>query len=139
MTAPVLRPFRESDRDFIEATWLRSYYQGAFTYLRPKISFETYIRGHRRVIQRLMPLCRIVVMADPEHLDTIIGWCASEPPVLHYMHVKELFRRNGFMQEMLKASELSLSDVVYSHVTKKFKDIVSKYPEASFNPWAMMR
>lgn len=138
--APLVRPFRESDRDFIEASWIASYRAHYINYVTPKISELVYYPRQRAVIKALItwPTTQIAVAVTPAYDEAILGWALSRGPVLDYCYVKESFRGIGIVHSLLSTLGLDLTSLTYSHVTKKWKEIMSRYPGTTYDPWAAM-
>lgn len=52
--------------------------------------------------------CRLLVLCFESTPDQILGWIAFEAPnVLHYVYVKQPFRRRGLATFLLNAADLS--------------------------------
>ena len=91
MALPIdLRPCSDIDTPFIFSSWLRSYASSAY-------GGDNYYKRHHQVIEQLMarPGVRMLAATPKEDPQTIIGWSAQEDSVLHYVYVKEAFRRMG--------------------------------------------
>lgn len=136
----VLRPFRAEDRDFIEASWIDSFKDGCVGFITPAVLASTYYPGQRYLVRRLTRHgATIWVAATPEYDDAILGWVvAQHPGVLHYVYVKTAFREHGIAKALLSKIGLDLATVTYTHVTKRGKDIIERYPGANFNPWILI-
>lgn len=135
----IIRPFRPDDRDFIEASWIDSFKDGCVSFINPAVTAGVYYPGQRYLVRRLtMPKAIILVAVTPDYDDAILGWVvAALPNVLHYIYVKTVFRENGIAKALLAKAGLDLATLTYSHVTRRGKDIIEKYPGATFNPWVL--
>lgn len=139
--AIIIRPFRETDRDFIEGSWMLSFRDGLIDYLQtPYVRRSVYYRGQRKLIHALMnrpgAVCLIAATADYD--DAILGWMLLEGEyVVHYVYVKDAFRGQGIARQLLASVNISEDDLVYTHVTKKVKDLLERRTNATFNPWLL--
>lgn len=69
----------------------------------PPISNSALCDGLHRRIEALLPRARVVGAVLPEDPDTILGFAVAgpDPAVLHWLSVKEAFRRHGIARAML--------------------------------------
>jgi GNAT superfamily N-acetyltransferase len=133
----VLRGFRAEDAPLVFSTWLRSY-QGAPAVRR--IPTQFYFEGQAGVIKRLIDRSAVSVACSPEDPDQIFGWiCMEEPdnsdPVLHYVHVKHVFRRMGVAKALL--AHLLTRPIFYTHHTIGFERLGLR--QATYNPYLIER
>lgn len=86
-----IRQARESDRRFVVNSWFQSYRPHA-----GDVGFDVYSKGHRAHIEDLFLACPPPAVAvAAEDPDTILGWSLSRGDHLHYVYVKQAFRRLG--------------------------------------------
>lgn len=80
----LLRPAATTDRSYVFATWMRSYW---LTQRNAGLSYEAYHAGQARRVERLwrstMVACR---EAAP---DTIHGWVCGSAGLLHFVYVPD--------------------------------------------------
>jgi hypothetical protein len=88
------------DHDFVYATWLRAFRTSAFAH---GIRTSVYFAGqHRRVATILARPGTTVLIAAPDGDDlTILGYAVIEGHTVHWVHVKEAFRRFGLARALL--------------------------------------
>ncbi len=126
-----LRPAQKSDEPFIYATWLKGLRFGNdwFELIDSTIYYENY----KRVIDVLLsrPTTKVTVSCLKEDPDVILGYCVSEPSTVHYIHVKEAWRKLGIANDLLP-KDLK----VVTHMTNQGKVIfVNKLKDIKFNPF----
>jgi len=115
----VLRNQRESDTAMIIDSWLRSGLQYpifATDVGRPPIRLKPphglLLSQNRNFLQKILTSSQVLVLADPEDEDHIIGWICTEmvnnglPACLHFIFVKFNFRKMGMGKRLLRESGL---------------------------------
>lgn len=88
-----LRIATSDDRARITKDWLVSYRD------RSRCTADVYFREHRKIIDRLYPLVRVLHRAGTE----IHGWICGEPGLIHFVCVPSELRRHGFARAMVAA------------------------------------
>lgn len=91
-----IRPATENDRRFVVNSWFESY--------RPHVDagFDVFAAGHRRHMDALFAVCPPPSVAcDLEDPDTIFGWALAKGAHLHYVYVKQPFRRLGVAKALV--------------------------------------
>lgn len=108
------RDMTESDRGWVFDSWMKSYLGSAEM---TRIDRDVYWAMYRPIVERLLGRSTVRIAYDAElGPDTILGWrcMAADEPVLHYVHVRGRFRRNGIARWMLDDVR-DLPDGIYSH------------------------
>lgn len=97
-----LDPNNSSEVGFVYKSWLGSYKNHADVapYSTYRATYQAYLD---RIIQR--ENCIVLLAVHPEHTDQIFGFACFErlSPVLHYLYVKEDYRRTGVGSDILEA------------------------------------
>ena len=98
MTPPIaFRPYNPtSDLPWVFASWLGS---ARWNDVVPA-HLQTSIRK-ASVHQLLKRGMKIVLAVNPDDHDQFLGFIAYEPGLLHYVFVKDLFRRSGVASSLL--------------------------------------
>lgn len=120
----LLRPAVEGDAGLIVSSWLKSYRAAKPPELedvRPAVYYAD--SGHHGVVLRALDRAGAVVAASPEHPDVIYGWACYEGAVLHYLYVKDLWRRKHVGQRLLA---LVADPLVVTHLTPAFRKLAGK-------------
>lgn len=102
-----IRPARAGDERLILSSWLESFRDCSRTAnLVPK---PFYFPLQREVSTALLRRGEVLVACNPMDADQIFGWAVVEriarKPVLHYVYVKQLFRRMGIASALLNAAD----------------------------------
>lgn len=132
------RPYVENDIPFIHETWRKNYYKGA-NYSK-HLSPQEFDAAHRPIRNNILLKrdATIIVAASKEDPDVIIGWIAVQKPLqskgmfLHYLYVKEEFRRLGIGSELVKRA-IPDEPVMFTHMTRKISFIRNMSPEKFMN------
>lgn len=130
-----IRADTEDDRNFILSSWLRSFRNNGDW---PRhIDSATYYANHQSIIQRLLVLCdvRVACAADDENL--ILGWCCVDGSIVHYVFVKEQYRKLGIAKALLSGLE---DKAEYTHWTRIIKDLdhAGKLLGLRYNPYILL-
>lgn len=95
-----------TDTAFILSTWLRSYVKA-----RPPqfMTRDLYYFEQARLIKQLLARSKVLVAADPEISDAILGWAVgdrwaepSDVSIVHYVYVKADFHGRGVGRALLQ-------------------------------------
>lgn len=122
-----LRDFKEGDRSFILATFLRGlYYGNEFFKLIPK---HVFMANYKHVAEALLSKNTVKVICLKEDLDVILGYSilSNDYQTIHWIFVKLAWRKKGISKSLLPQFP-----VCYTHFTtigrklveEKFKDVV---------------
>lgn len=128
-----IRPAHREDRPFIFSSWLKSYRDSL-----PLVWNGTYYAGQHSLIESLLDDDQTeIVVAGPVGDDlTIFGWAVRSKPstlrALHYVYVKEAFRRMGI------GAFLAGEFQVATHMTK-YGQLALKGRPVVYNPYLLMR
>lgn len=78
----------------------------------------------RRIDALIRRGSEVKVAIFPEDGDVILGWACAEPPsVLHYVYVKEVYRRQGVAATLLAACGLGAASVIVCTHWTKYADL----------------
>lgn len=98
MTPFKIRTLRPSDRALVIDSWKKSY-EGS-----PAVrgcDREHYRTEMNRSINRLLDKATVRLACDPNDEDTVVGWVAFTGRELHWGYVKEAFRTECKLADML--------------------------------------
>lgn len=121
-----LRPATAGDLGLVYSSWMRSYWDAKPASLAG-VPRELYFSdaGHHGVIDRLLrrPDAILSVACDTKDHDEIYGWACWSARALHYVYVKELWRRKGVASALVaKGPSLPVSHVTVAYL-KAFTSI----------------
>jgi hypothetical protein len=131
-----LRHTHAGDIAFIFNSWLESY-RGSLH--MKNISNTVYYAGHHNLIERIMKRSEAVIACNPEDQTQIYGYIVYEiitgVLVLHYVYVKQPYRKLGIMKQLLeKAGRKEKVAFVYTHETYSGSKLALKF-SAFYNPY----
>lgn len=119
------RLMNETDKNFVLSTWLKSYYESlkafdeylAFNKLKGFVypKDDIFFQGHQNKIKDKLKNAECMVCTAPDDDRQIIGWIVYEPTVIHYIYVKQVFRKYGIAKKLKSKVPTA---VKYSHHTK---------------------
>lgn len=119
------------DLPLVFSSWLKSYRKHAAT---QGLSNDVYFSGQRELIARLLQRATVRLLVSVEDPSHIYGWACTELsgglPVLHYVYVKQTYRRLGFARLLL--GDLLTTPVAYSHLGEFTGKLASG---SHFNPY----
>lgn len=129
-----IRPFGPDDVNFIMDFWLRTYYSKLTGY---KPSSKVFFSCHQKQIEKLnssgLINCQIACL--PEDENVILGFAVfGGDYTLHYVGVKESFKRLGVCKHLLRSIYKDRSEVTVSHWTKDIQYIQKIY-KVNYNPY----
>ena len=125
------RPVEAADAPWIYSSWLRTYERS----VRARDAGAAYWDGHHAAVAAVLqnPDARGIVAVVPESPGTILGWIVYEPNVLHYLHVKDGFRRAGLGRALLQGA---MPVGYYTHRTKSGEAFLTGVlSEAKYDPY----
>lgn len=127
----ILRPGVKEDANFVFATWLKGYYYGSKA--TKTISKTSFMMEYHKVIENILskPSTQVAVAALKDDPDVIIGYSVFDGPVLHWVFVKDGWRKMG-----IAASLTDLPFTVCTHQTELGHKI---RPNLIFDPFLVIK
>lgn len=129
------RPYKEADKNFIYASWLRGLFYGD-TWFRD-IDKDRFMRGYHKVLDSIMsrPGTVVSVACLDDDEDVILGYAVSRKVstdhVLDWVFVKTAWRKIGIARSLVPSGI-----TVVTHLTKTGKSALSKFPKSPiFDPF----
>lgn len=138
-----IREFRpEEDQAFIFSSWLRTYKH--HSYFAKRIKHALFFKGHHAVIEHILekPTTTVAIACPKGDLDTILGYLVYEPakesrPVIHFVFVKEPFRRMGMAKTLFKSQHIDINNIFFTHWTFPVDELINKHPEMLYDPYGL--
>lgn len=127
MSLPIaIRQAHSGDLAFIYSSWLRSFKGSRDKHVSPEVYFE----GQHELIGNLLDSANTTALVATPAYDAgiILGWCVKTNDTLHYVYVKEAFRRMGI------AKLLVGSFTQHSHLTPYGAKALADYT-STYNPY----
>ena len=134
-----VRKAGRADIPFITSSWLRSFRDG---YLVRSIPNTVYYYQHHKILEALLPRSVVLIACNEENPDQILGWICAEVVdtalVIHYMYVKQPFRKFGIAKRLVGILEESESPpaVMVTHSTPISRPII-KDKGWVYNPYLL--
>lgn len=122
-----IRSSNEHDLNFIYSTWLRGLYYGNDFY--KEIQKEAFFHFYPGIIERLLSNSIINIICLTDEPDTIIGYSVVSADRIHFVYIKEAFRKQGLSKKLLPGTYTSVS-----HVTRA-GNAIRKKKKWAFNPF----
>lgn len=97
------------------------------------IDHDAYFQNYDEVIKEMLARtdCQIKIACLKEDPDVILGYCVFENKTVHWIYVKEVWRRIGLSSDLLPTGFDTIT-----HITDRGKKILDKkYPNTKFNPF----
>jgi len=136
-----IREFNEPDKNFVLNSWLKSYRDSPWAF---HLDNDTYFYGHQLLIGKLAETSKLYVACSVDDPNEIWGWLCAEkgPPgtvVIHYVNVKQRFRKFGVAKALLQAAGWRPGVKVWAtHWTEKAELLCNKF-NAHYNPYFLCR
>jgi len=126
-----VRSYTENDRAFIKATFLRGLYYGDswFSEVPKPIFMNNYSTFVDKIIDISQKDIRIACL--PDDPDVILGYSVSSKESLHWVYVKEKWRKQGIGKSLLPQFKY------VTHLSKLGRTLLNNYKPAVFNPFAI--
>lgn len=122
----LVRRGEPGDRNFVAASWFASYFKGGEC---PRLTHEEYKASVAPLLDAILRRSEVFVACVPNFPDEILGYAVFEGPALHFVYVKDAFRRHGIAQDLLARRQ-------YTHHTF-LTSIGKKILKSKFNPFLM--
>lgn len=134
MNQYIIRDAKGADLNFIYDTWLNSYRNSE---IGLKCGTTVFFDNYRFVLDQIFEKSKILIACLPDNEDVILGYAsAAKPDTLHYVFVKEAFRRLGISNALIAAHELSEPAIAITH-TNEFCRHIAKKKHLYYNPFKL--
>lgn len=129
-----IRDVKESDKNFVLATFLRGLYYGdSWFSMIPK---PIFMANYKHVAVALVnsPKTVIKIACLKEDPDVILGYSmlSSDYQTIHWVFVKAAWRNKGIAKALLPQYPIAIT-----HLSRLGVILKSKFPNAVFNPFAI--
>lgn len=124
-----IRPGVFEDLNFVVDAWLKSQRFEAGRHMEQQL----YFARMRPRVMSILERAHVHVAHNPDDAWQIYGFIVSEIGVLHYVHVKQPFRRFGFARRLYEHVNPEHEPMVCTHVFDGWGRVKARYP-LSFDP-----
>ncbi len=134
----LIRPATQGDINFIFNSWLKSSHSTL-----PKafeIPHTIYYSEHHKLLETILKRCTILVACDKKDPTMIYGYIVAELlhgfPTIHYLYVKQTFRRLGIATNLLNCLDINQESVIFnSHTSPSFINNFGNKRQFIYNPY----
>lgn len=112
----------------------------------PRLSSQRYFAEHKETIAKLIARSRMLVACNEQRPSQVLGFVCWEVaantigPTLHWLFVKQPFRRNGIARELLKQAHIGQEPALRcSHWTQRAEQLRARPGGARwwYDPFAL--
>jgi ribosomal protein S18 acetylase RimI-like enzyme len=139
-----LRAAKASDEPFIFNSWLVSHQDGS-----PQARFilkKIYFNHHKEIVNKLIQGSNVCIVHPEEDEDQIIGYMVfkhiNDISFIHYIYVKQVFRKMGVARLMIEACfgprSAEVMPIISTHATSFFSHLCKTF-NLVFNPYYIER
>ena len=133
----MIRELRPDDIPFVTATWLLNY--RSHNPFAGDLRRDVYREQQQTIIARLLRTASGRVACDAGDENVIYGYTIYAPSVLHYLYVKEAFRKMGIGRQLLEAAGAQLPLLSYTHWTDAAQWVQASDARLTYNPTLAFR
>lgn len=134
-----IRDATETDLPFIYSTWLKSY---RYDSLIGKGCRNTIFYSHyTKIIDHILTgsEVKVIMAAHLEDPKVTFGYLVYEPHIVHYVFVKEEFRKHGIAKCLYSSIGGLQSHYIFTHKTFSVMPITKAHNELIFNPFLLFK
>lgn len=129
-----IRAYKDSDHNFIMASFLRGVYYGNQFY--SMVNKDIFMRNYKHIGEAIISQNLVLIACLPDDEDTILGYSIMTPDTtaIHWVYIKKDWRAKfGILQLLLPDTALT-----FSHFTTKGLELAKKlYPKITFDPFKL--
>ena len=117
-----VRPAHAGDVGFIIDTWRQSFREESYLF---RYNRDLYFRLMSMHITGLMKGAgaMLLVACDPSDEDTIVGFVALTGPELHYVYVRDSFRKHGVARLLLSGQDVETHSFQTGAFVRRIKPV----------------
>jgi ribosomal protein S18 acetylase RimI-like enzyme len=114
----LMRPARPEDQAFIYNSWLKAYRNSKLTREWPN---EIYYKAQAKAITQIFFAAKTIIACSAEDKSQIYGYIVfqkvSETQIVHFLYVKQVFRRLGIGKSLVEKAFGEQTDEQEIHTT----------------------
>jgi GNAT superfamily N-acetyltransferase len=139
-----IRNYKEEDKAFVISTWLKSFYTNMPSY---KVNSRYYIKPesnefykfHSKVVQSVLekPLTTVLIACNEEDENQIFGYIIYDENCMHWLYVKQVYRRNGIGTRLLKEADF-FDCKIATHLSNDFGYFSKLFSQIKYNPYILL-
>lgn len=135
-----IRKIKESDKNFVIATWLKNYRSSSA--FAKRINNEVYYKNHHAIVEHILskPQTTALVVNSLGDEDHLLGFMVYETwpdaHVIHYAFVKIEFQKFGIATQLFHHAKIDPSNFVFTHSTYDAAEIL-KNSRGTYDPYRL--
>ena len=125
------------DLNFINRTWLDNYRYGS--YIGKSTRNSIFYPEYQKILDRILYNSTTLICCYPEDTNVIFGFLSYEADIVHYIFVKEAFRRMGIATLLYKHANCPH---IFTHKTimiEPFIDTLILMNDLKYNPYLLYK
>lgn len=135
-----IRPATDSDVPFILNSWLKCYRDNGP--IAQNVPNTIYFTSHHKLLQKIIKRSTLLVAVNDTDESQIYGYACAERIeghfVLHFVYVKQQFRKMGIGSSLLNTFEHETSSVgIFTHYTRMAEKMHLKY-NMIYHPYVIL-
>lgn len=123
------RRARPDEAALVRSSWFESYRKGGCA---PEVPFPTYKTGQNEIMDRLLGRGQVWVATLTEVPDEVLGWVCFDETAIHYVYVKQAYRRRGIATSLIALAGAR----VFTHQTRAWRPLATRF-RLQFNPYLL--
>ena len=131
-----IRQAVQADLPMIYSSWMKSNRKNG---MAADVLNEVYYDEHRKIIEGCFDRGEILIACDSENESVILGYlAASKEPVLHYVYVKQMFRKLKIASTLIQHvfPDFGKQLTVCTHVPRNVQTAMIKF-KLCYNPYLL--
>ena len=128
----------EADLPFIFSSWLKSFRNSN---LAKNVSNDVYYKQHHIIIEDILKTSTILLACDKANVENIYGYIVAAKLdnvfTVHYVYVKQTYRRMGLASLLLGAFERDKHEPGYYTHDTYMANVLSKKYRLEYNPYLL--
>ena len=119
----------ETDTNLILKSWLTTF-KNTGPAVHRMIDSE-YFEDYQKIIKHMLANSDITIVCDPEDKDIIWAYMIHTDHAIHYIYVKDTFRKLGIMRKLISLAKANH----FTHWTTPMNSISHKFKHLIYNPF----
>lgn len=132
------RDHRDADINLVLNSWLKTLHKSIGRAFHKNIPPGIYFPQMQEKIKAIIARSSLLIASNPNDEDHVFGWiCYERPAVVHYIYVKQPYRRFGLAQAIFNKAEIAKPVIITAIPTNKLWPHVKRIniDECIYNPF----
>ena len=128
----IIRAATSDDMNFIYSSWLSA----IATSEKRRTPKDIVYKNHRPIMERALAESSVLIACMDDYKDQILGWLCYDRDILHYLYIKQPFRKHGLANMLIEHTGVK-EPLTVTHWTWRLWDI-SKTHKLVYNPYLLI-